>query len=266
MNMMSSKIAHPAVVAAGTPVAMDALPNPDAELLALCAELPRMEAIVVECRVKTNGFPQKKWDTEPFVSLRKQREAAEKEVEATITEIFTTPAQSQAGYAVKADLYFSSADRLIGFAGCHGEFATSLNGMAHALLKDLRPQLISSQCRDNDAELIQLCAEIDRLEDEWLALGSKPGMTNADAQAAEDKQDSQRGFCTDRQYPLIDKILEMRATTLDGLQARARTIVKWAPNLFTVKAGPGTPFNPAATGDELMVAALLRDLIGEARA
>jgi hypothetical protein len=113
----------------------------------------------------------------------------------------------------------------------------------------------STAAASPDAELIQLCAEIDRLEDEWRSLGSKPGMTEAEAAAAEDKQDSQQGFYSKRQFPLIEEISKMEATTLEGMRARARTIVKWGPDIW----------NPAPGVDEIMISALLRDLLGEAR-
>ncbi len=107
-----------------------------------------------------------------------------------------------------------------------------------------------------DAELMWLCAEIDRLEDEWLSLYAKPGATQEEAIAAEDRADAARDGFFARQAPLIERIGAMTATTLEGLKARARTIVKWAPDALG---------KPKMDAGELMIAALLRDLVAESR-
>jgi hypothetical protein len=96
-----------------------------------------------------------------------------------------------------------------------------------------------------DAELIRLCTEIDRIEDQWLSTLPVGG----------DIPDTVAAGISAQQEPLIEQICDMTASTLDGMRARARTIVKWAPDLVSM---------PHDAADD-MVAALLRDLIGEAR-
>jgi hypothetical protein len=56
----------------------------------------------------------------------------------------------------------------------------------------------------------------------------------------------------------LEQIWIMRATTLEGSRARARAIVTYAPDLVRVGSRPAFA--------KRMVAALLRDLTGEARA
>ena len=56
----------------------------------------------------------------------------------------------------------------------------------------------------------------------------------------------------------VKRIWTIRATTLEGLQARARATVSYAPELCKVGEERGFA--------KRLVAALLRDLIGEARA
>jgi hypothetical protein len=96
-----------------------------------------------------------------------------------------------------------------------------------------------------DAELIRLCTEIDRIEDQWLSTLPVGG----------DIPDTVAAGISAQQEPLIEQICDMTASTLNGMRARARTIVKWAPDLVSMSHD--------AADD--MVAALLRDLIGEAR-
>jgi hypothetical protein len=94
-----------------------------------------------------------------------------------------------------------------------------------------------------DAELIALCAEIDKLEDK---INSFPHETLRDEEASAILVQRLK----DQQDPLIDMICNMTATTLEGLQARARTIIKWAPDMLD---------NPHDIA-EMMVATLLQDL------
>jgi hypothetical protein len=101
-----------------------------------------------------------------------------------------------------------------------------------------------------DAELIALCAEIDRLEDKIDSFTIK-GATLKEEEA----QDLLAQPFADEQEPLIFQLCDMPATTIEGIRARARTLVKWAPDWENKSSGY----------DSAMISALLRDLIGEAR-
>ncbi len=60
------------------------------------------------------------------------------------------------------------------------------------------------------------------------------------------------------QEPLLDRIVALRATTLDGFMARARTLAGWDVEA-TRKIGEDNYLN------DRMLAALLRDMVGEAQ-
>jgi hypothetical protein len=102
-----------------------------------------------------------------------------------------------------------------------------------------------------DAELIALCAEIDALEDKIDSFTIK-GATIEEEEA----QDKLAQPFADEQEPLIVQLCDMPATTIEGIRARARTLVKWAPDWRNKRGGY----------DAAMISALLSDLIGEARA
>jgi len=57
---------------------------------------------------------------------------------------------------------------------------------------------------------------------------------------------------TDQVTQLVDEIISMRATTLDGFKARARTLLTIYPSIAR---------ESEAVGDDALVAALVRDLI-----
>jgi hypothetical protein len=125
-----------------------------------------------------------------------------------------------------------------------------LTGSA-ALLTGVTAFLATQDTAPNpDAELIRLCAEIDALEDKLDSFTLK-GATLEEEQA----QDKLAQPFAAEQEPLIARLCEMPAITIEGIQARARTLVRYAPDWKNKSGGY----------DGLMIAALLRDLIGEAR-
>jgi hypothetical protein len=105
-----------------------------------------------------------------------------------------------------------------------------------------------------DAELLEACAEFDALEHRINDLYSKG------ATPIEDDNERNKAIqpFTRRQSELIDRICT-RATTREGLLARARSLTIWAPDLLK-------NHTPHACWDNRMVATLLRDLLGSAQA
>ena len=102
-----------------------------------------------------------------------------------------------------------------------------------------------------DAELFRLCAEIDALEDKISSFTIK-GATLEEGQA---RDKLARPFA-DAQGALIAQLCDTPATTIEGIRARARTLLKWAPDWEDQKR---SGYHYA------MISALLRDLVGEAR-
>ncbi len=106
----------------------------------------------------------------------------------------------------------------------------------------------------DDEELITVCAEFDAIEAHINAHYS--------GGALEIKDDEERDIAIlpmqEAQEPLLDRIVALRATTLDGFMARARTLAGWDVEA-TRKIGEDNYLN------ERMLAALLRDMVGKAR-
>ncbi len=105
----------------------------------------------------------------------------------------------------------------------------------------------------DDSELIAACAGFDALERAYVATyatdipESTPEWTAAEAE---------RDRLLAAEKPFLARMTELRAITLEGQTARARSLILWAPDLV----GDGT-------GDTIgcLTHAVLRDLIGEAR-
>jgi hypothetical protein len=106
-----------------------------------------------------------------------------------------------------------------------------------------------------DLELLVLSETFCILQDMWLAMF--PGGGN------EIKDDNERGIAQEpywqQQQAIAKRMNEIRATTYEGAAARARAVVKWAPDLVEPEDHCPHEFH------ETIVAALLRDLIGEVR-
>ena len=99
-----------------------------------------------------------------------------------------------------------------------------------------------------DAELLALCAEFDAWEHRFLATDFKAENDTPAAFAAQMEQER----CRDAQDSLVDRMCDLRAVTLEGQRARARSLLLWDPELME-------PFCPDA-GDHL-IAAIVRDLL-----
>ncbi len=106
-----------------------------------------------------------------------------------------------------------------------------------------------------DRELIGVCAEFDAIErhiNSHYAGGSRK---------IEDDEERDGAIAPfqEAQAPLLERIIALRATTLDGFMARARTLALWDLDAMR-QIGPGHYL------EDRMLAALLRDMVGEARA
>ena len=99
-----------------------------------------------------------------------------------------------------------------------------------------------------DVALVALCAQFDDLERQMDA--------TFDLGLSEDDADSLREPLQEAQAPLFEQILAIRATTLEGHQARARTFHLWDKELANEGA-------EGAGWSERMSWALVRDLVGE---
>jgi len=95
------------------------------------------------------------------------------------------------------------------------------------------PAAAASTEVDADAELIRLCAEFDRLQRIWWSLHDGAAM------AIED--DDERAIALlplqAQQNQIAPLIWETQARTLDGVRAKVRSRVLWAPELLEEEDG-----------------------------
>ncbi len=105
-----------------------------------------------------------------------------------------------------------------------------------------------------DRELIAVCAEFDAIErhiNSHFAGGSRKIEDD-------DERDGAVAPFQEAQEPLLERIIALRATTSDGFKARARTLAGWNQDAMR-QIGPGHYL------EDRMLAALLRDMVGETR-
>ena len=100
-----------------------------------------------------------------------------------------------------------------------------------------------------DAELIVVCAKFDRLEHRYIAIGGH----HAAGSPAEDGADAKRARITEAQSELVDRMIKLRAVTLEGHAARAHSLALWDAEMM----------KPGTTGDTgtRLTAAIVRDLL-----
>ena len=108
-----------------------------------------------------------------------------------------------------------------------------------------------------DADLIRLCAECDALQARIDALYATPweGLSNDQMTAREKMIDAGERVLSDRQDPLLERIVEYRATTREGQAARARTLLAWDKDPC---------WTDDACWNSQLIGAIVRDLVGEA--
>jgi arginase family enzyme len=101
-----------------------------------------------------------------------------------------------------------------------------------------------------DAELIAACAEFDALESQRAGVLHGP-----DAIVDEAARNKLFAFIQEMQKPTLDRVCSLRATTLEGYFARARTVL-----LEDLELHPAEMVESGSTNERLL-GALLRDLV-----
>ncbi len=100
-----------------------------------------------------------------------------------------------------------------------------------------------------DCELIAVCAEFDAIE-RHINSHYAGGSRNIED---DEERDVAIAPFQEAQEPLLERIIALRATTLDGFMARARTLALWDLDAMR-QIGPGNYL------EYRMLAALLRDM------
>ena len=105
-----------------------------------------------------------------------------------------------------------------------------------------------------DAELIDLCARCDALQNQIDALHLRPAtdMPVSKELAWEEARDLLIKPIADQQEPLLEQICALRVTTLQGHAARARTLLDWDKGVYWDSDSP--------CWSDRLISALVRDL------
>lgn len=159
------------------------------------------------------------------------------------------PARTASGLQAKAAVCRAvlKADEPEAMAGRFDGPARRHDVLAWSLLSDMaevRPHAPVALPPEPDAELLIVCAEFDASEHRRNAMFDDDTLTD-EANAA----------IREEQAPLVDRLCELRAATIEGMRARARSLVLYDDAVLER--------HTVYTNDRL-VAAVLRDLIGEA--
>jgi hypothetical protein len=167
---------------------------------------------------------------------------------ATVSRL---PARTASGLEAKAAVCRAvlKADEPMATAGQFGGPARRHDVLAWSLLSDMagvRPLAPVPAAPDLDAELLAVCAEFDAVEHRRNAMFDDDTLTDEAHEALREEQ-----------APLVDRLCELRAATIEGMRARARSLVLYDDAAMERRT--------VYTNDRL-VAALQRDLIGEAGA
>jgi hypothetical protein len=129
-----------------------------------------------------------------------------------------------------------------------------LGGSAAAALVPAVAHASAPADGNSDADLIRACREFDTLERRVLDLYSKGSLPIAD--------DAERDLAIvplqEQQRALLDRICAIRAKTIDGMTARAKTLTLFAADDVT------DPNDPEDYWPQRMGAAVVRDLAGRA--
>ncbi len=218
--------------------------TPDAELIAVCAEFDVCERRT--CIIHGTGPDCIVDDTEANVASA----PVFARMHALLDRMDELRATTPAGIQARAH---SLAQH-----GGHGQYSfdcdTSMVGRLLAyLMRDSAalggsPASMVAPAVSPDADLLEACAAFDDLERRYLATDFEADSSTAYGQAVVEEQRR----CFDAQVPLLNHLVELRATTLEGHRARARSLALWDAELL--KDGDGD-------FGECLTAAIVRDLL-----
>ena len=237
-------IAVLAPVASALPLAM--LPAAsDAVLLGLCVDYHRLYT-------EAEALPDDtKADDAAFSATNARRWGVSQQIE-------TIPARTPAGKAAKAGVALHALVEL-------GEpaFVGTMERLVLVALAEAAGLSVPAAPEDKDdgqawkpavfpdAELLEACANADEVQRRIDALWTGPTRVDDDNQ-----RDTLLDPLRDEQHPFLEQVVDLRAQTLAGHMARARTLLLWD------KDPPSA--DDSYYMNERLMGALLRDLDGEA--
>ncbi len=240
-----------AVLAQVGAISVPTADGPDADLIRLSAEY-------VALTHEMNRLMESDGDNVPAGDP-----AVEAQIKALVSRchemrdtIAALPATTSNGLRAKAAfvLHYVSADADHDADPAISESAGLLSDdhvPAHSLVLDVlrAPEPVQ---QDLDAELIAACAAFDALERQSLAT-----FRTIDDIDGQDAGDAERDRISKLQEPHLDRILDLRATTITGVQAKARSLALEDQELL--KPGPGDR-------RDCLISSIVEDLIGESLA
>ena len=217
---------------------LEPITDPDAELRKACSVFRYVELEVARV-------------DDPDGGLTDDADAVAKAFHEALVAVSRLPARTASGLQAKAAVCRAvlAADEPKAMAGQFGGPARRHDVLAWSLLSDMadvRPLAPVAASPDPDVELLAVCAEFDAVEHRRNAMFDNDTLTD-EANAA----------IREEQAPLVDRMCELQAVTPEGMRARARSLMLYDDAVMVRRA--------IYTNDRL-VAAVLRDLIGEAGA
>ena len=216
--------------------------NPDAALLALCARFHALHAEAEATDADT--------DTALTDALERRQD-----VQHQIQPIRPTTPDGQ---AAKARVAMQMLDEAFGprVAGDFLDFGLTtlaeIAGVAPPAAAEDHGVALAEPAAFPDAELLEACADADAVQRRMDVLYTGPTRVEDDAE-----RDALLAPLQDEQEPFLEKVCDLRATTLAGHMARAHTLALWDKEAL----------QPAgASWNSYIAAALVRDLLWEDRA
>ena len=210
--------------------------DPDAELRRACSVFRYVELEVARVDDPDGGLTDDDAD------------AVAKAFHEALVTVSRLPARTASGLQAKAAVCRAvlKADEPKATAGLFGGPARRHDVLAWSLLSDMaeaRPLVPVAAAPNPDAELLAVCAEFDALEHRRNAAFDDDNLT-----------DEAHDALREEQAPLVDQMCALQAVTPEGMRARARSLVLYDPEVVERRI---------VYTDDRLVAAVLRDLIGE---
>ncbi|MGI4943469.1 MAG: hypothetical protein ACRYHQ_23370, partial [Janthinobacterium lividum] len=218
---------------------IEPITDPDADLRRACGVFRLVELEVARVDDRDGGVSDD------------DAEAVSEAFHDAVVMVAGLPARTASGLQAKAAVCRAvlAADEPKAMAGRFDGPARRHDVLAASLLSDMagvRPLAPPFAAPDPDAALLTVCAAFDAVERRRNAMFDDDTLTD-EANAA----------IWEEQAPLVDRLCELQAVTIEGMRARARSLALYDDAMMERRT--------VYTNDRL-VAAVLRDLIGEAGA
>lgn len=215
---------------------LEPITDPDAELRRACGVFRLVELETARVDDRAGGLTDDDAD------------AVAKAFQEAVVMVSRLPAHTPSGMQAKAAVCCAvlRADEPDATTGRFGGLARRHDVLAWSLLSDMagvRPHAPVAPPPKPDAALLAVCAEFDAVEHRRNAMFDDDTLT-----------DEANASIREEQAPLVDRLCELQAVTIEGMRARARSLVLYDDAVME---------RHTVYTNNRIVAAVLRDLIGK---